>query len=115
MADLAFADDAGEILLAVQTTPPGLLRLRTEVTEEGGIEETILGSVPLCQDPNALELHQPDGAEGLALVACRGSASVAAVGLSTFRVVRTIAVGAGPSEIAIRPRARRRLRRQHRG
>lgn len=103
MADLAFADDEGEILLAVQTTPPGLLRVRTEVTEEGEVEETILGSVPLCQDPNALELYHPEAAEALALVACRGSAAVAVVGLSTFRVLRTVAVGAGPSEITIDP------------
>jgi len=101
MADLAFADDEGEILLAVQNTPPGLLRLRTEVTDEGLIEETVLGSVPLCQDPNALELVRSDAAEALALVACRGSAAVAVVGLSTFRVLRTVEVGAGPSEIAI--------------
>lgn len=100
MADVAFESADATSMLAVATTPPGLFRVQTSVQDGAIVEETI-ASVPLCQDPNALAIHRPDDAEALALVACRGDAAVAVVGLSSFRVLRQIAVGQGPSDVLV--------------
>jgi len=103
MADLAFEDETGAFLLAVATTPAALIRIRTEVDEAGVLTESIVGSLPLCANPNALALYRPPGGEPLALVACRAAAAVAVVGLSSFRVLRTVDVGEGPSEVIVDP------------
>lgn len=101
MAELAFEDDTGDTLLLVQTTPPGLLRVDTSLDERGRAVNDLLGIVPLCDDPNALALHRPDGGEPLALVACRADASLAVVGLGAFRLLRIVEVGAGPSDVVV--------------
>ncbi len=107
MADVAFEDDTSDTLIAVVTTPPSLTRVRSTVDEQGALVDEVIGSVPLCADPNALTIVPPVGPEAdretLALIACRGAAEVAVVGLSSFRLLRTVAVGDGPSEIAFDP------------
>ncbi|MBL4688108.1 MAG: hypothetical protein JKY37_26195 [Nannocystaceae bacterium] len=101
MADLAFEDDTGTKLIAVVTTPPALIRVLSTVDDAGALVDELIGSTPLCADPNALAMFRPTGGESLALVACRGAAAVAVVGLSSFRVIRSVAVGEGPSEILV--------------
>ncbi|MEM6996829.1 MAG: hypothetical protein AAF721_40375 [Myxococcota bacterium] len=101
MADVAFEDDTGESLLAVVTTPPALTRLQTSLDEDGVPLDRVTGSVPLCADPNAMALYAPADREPLALVACRGEAAVAVVGLQSFRLLRIVPVGEGPSEVVV--------------
>jgi hypothetical protein len=101
MADLAFEDPAtGEDLLVVQTSPAALVRMDMRM-EDGEPRGRVIDTVALCANPNVLAVHRPEDAPWLALVACYGDGELAVVDLATFRVIRTMFVGQGPSEIAI--------------
>lgn len=102
LGDLAFErPDDGDRMLLVQTTPAGLVRIDTSVDERGESKDDILGVAPLCGNPNLLAIHRPEGAEPLALVTCFEDGELAVVGLDTFRLIRSVQLGAGANEIAI--------------
>lgn len=103
MGDLAFEDPStGERLLLVQTTPGALARVDTSIDPEfEAPRNTLVGTVPLCSNPNVLAVHRPPNEEWLAMVSCLSDGVVAVVGLGTFTVVAKIPVGAGPNEMAI--------------
>ncbi len=102
MADLAFENPEAESpLLVVQTTPAALVRVDTTVDVDGDPGDQVLGTVSLCEQPNLLAIHRPADEEPLALVTCFGEGLLAVVGLSSFRVLRTIALGAGANEIEV--------------
>jgi hypothetical protein len=103
MGDLAFEDpDEGDALLVVQTTPGALSRIDTSIDPELERPRNVLqATVPLCSNPNLLAVYRPEGEEGLALVSCFSDGLLAVVGLSTFSVLQSVAVGAGANEIAI--------------
>jgi hypothetical protein len=102
MADLAFEDpEQRASLLVLQTAPPTLARVDTTLDENGAPHNDVIGTVSLCENPNHLVVHRPEGAEPLALVTCFDDGLVAVVGLGSFRLLTTIEVGAGPNEIAI--------------
>ncbi len=110
MGDLAFEDPrAGTSLLVVQTSPAALLRIDTSIGEDDDPRDVVRGAVPLCEQPNLLAVHRPEDAEALALVTCFGEGLLAVVGLSSFRVLQTIELGAGANEIAIDAARRRAL------
>ncbi len=104
MGDVAFEEPAtGEHMLIVQTTPAALLRLDMTLDDTGRPRGEVLGSVPLCANPNVLTIDRPADGPALALVACFSEGLVAAVDLATFRVVGLIEVGEGASEITLDP------------
>lgn len=102
LGDLAFEDPAvGDRLLVVQTTPPGLLRMDTSLGDDDSPVDAILGVVPLCDDPNVLAVHRPEGGEPLALVTCATAERLAVVGLGSFRELASVPVGTGAYEVVI--------------
>lgn len=102
MGDLAFEDpEAGTDLLVVQTSPGALLRVDTAIAADGDPADEVLGAVPLCEQPNLLAVHRPEGGEALALVTCFGEGRLAAVGLGGFRLLKTLDLGDGANEIVI--------------
>ncbi len=102
LGDLAFEDPAGGTsLLVVQTTPASLLRVDTTVADDGDPRDAVVGMLPLCEQPNLLALHRPSAGEPLALVSCFADGELAIVGLSSWRVLAQLALGAGANEIAI--------------
>jgi hypothetical protein len=104
MGDLAFEDpEAGTSLLVVQTSPSALLRVDTSLGDDGEPGDAVRATLSLCEQPNLLAVHRPLAGEPLALVTCYGEGALAIVGLSSFRLVATIAVGDGANEIAIDP------------
>jgi hypothetical protein len=104
MADLAFEDPTdGVDLLVVQTSPPALLRVDTTVEEDGESGDHVIGTLPLCEQPNMLAVHRPEGGEALALVTCFADGALAVVGLSSFRVIQIVELGAGANEVQIDP------------
>jgi hypothetical protein len=104
MGDLDFEDPkVGDRLLVVHTTPPGLARVDTSLDADGLPRDELMQSLPLCNNPNLLELFRPVGEEWLAFVSCYGADEVAVVSLATFTVIRTIEVGAGGNEMVVDP------------
>lgn len=101
MGDVVFEDPADSALLAVQTSPAGLLRIDTDVAEDGDPRDRLVGTVPLCEQPNLLAVHRPVGREALALVTCYGEGTLAVVGLGSFRLLAEIELGDGANEIAV--------------
>jgi len=103
MGDLQFEDPAvGDALLLVQTTPGALVRVDTSIDpEREAPRNTLMGSVPLCSNPNLLAVHRPEGEEWLAMVSCFSDGVVAVVGLGTFSVVARVEVGEGANEMAV--------------
>jgi len=102
MADLAFEDPTGGVdLLVVQTTPPALLRVDTTVEEDGDSGDHVIATLPLCEEPNMLAVHRQDGAEPLALVTCFADGALAVIGLSSFRLIQTVTLGAGANELQV--------------
>lgn len=103
MGDLAFEDPTlGDRLLLVQTTPGSLVRVDTSIDPElDAPRNALIGTAPLCNNPNVLAVHRPANEEWLALVSCLSDGVVAVVGLATFTVIANIQVGAGPNEMAI--------------
>ncbi len=101
MGDVAFEDPSDDRLLVVQTTPGGLLRVDTSVGEDGDPVDALVGTVPLCEQPNMLAVYRPDEGEALALVTCFGESRLAVVGLGGFRQIADIALGDGANEIAV--------------
>ncbi len=108
MGDLAFVDpEQDDALLVVQTTPGALALVDTSVDPETKRPRNVLrATVPLCSNPNMLEVYRPEGEEALALVSCFSDGLLAVVGLGTFSILQTVEVGAGANEIAIDVRRR---------
>ncbi len=102
VADLEFVDpQIGDTLLAVSTTPPSLTVVDTSVDEHGALINERLSSIPICNNPNLLEIHRPDDGTWLAFVACYAVAEVVAVSLAHFSIVATLHLGAGANEMLI--------------
>lgn len=101
LGDLAFEDPTGDRLLVVQTTPPGLIRMDTSLGDDDSPADAVLGVVPLCDDPNVLAVHRPEGGEALALVTCATARRLAVVGLGSFRELASVPVGTGAYEVVI--------------
>jgi hypothetical protein len=109
MGDLEFEDpQTGQRLLIVHTTPPGLARVDTSIGSNKTPVDSLMQSVPVCQNPNMLAVHRPDGEEHLAFVSCYGDDAVAVVALGSFSLFKTIGLGNGPNEMVI-DRERKRL------
>lgn len=107
--DLEFEDPAtGERLLMVFTTPPGLARVDTSLDTSRTPVDALMQTIPVCNDPNMLEVYRPEGAEKLAFVSCFSDDRVAVVGLNSFSVIKTLRLGKGPNEM-ITDLARKRL------
>lgn len=101
LGDLQFEDPStGHSLLVVQTSPPALVRMDMRM-EDGAPRETVTDIVTICANPNLLAVHRPEDGPSLGLVTCYGDGELAVVDLATFRVIRTIELGAGANEIAI--------------
>jgi DNA-binding beta-propeller fold protein YncE len=101
MGDVAFEDPSQARLLAVETSPAGLLRIDTSVGDDRDPVDRLVGTVPLCEQPNALAVYRPGEGEALALVSCFGEGSLAVIGLGSFRLVAEIELGDGANEIAV--------------
>jgi hypothetical protein len=102
MGDLAFEDPrVGDRLLVVQTTPPGLVRMDTSLGDDDRPVDRVLTVVPLCDGPNVLAVHRPEGGEALALVACGIAKRLAVVGLGSFREIASVPVGKGAYEVVV--------------
>lgn len=102
MGDLAFEDQqTATSLLVVQTSPSALLRVDTSLDDDDEPGDAVRATISLCEQPNLLAVHRPTEGESLALVTCYGEGALAIVGLSSFRLIATLAVGDGANEIAI--------------
>ncbi len=109
MGDLKFLDPAdGRDLLIVHTTPPGLTRVDTSLGSDGIPVDVTRQSVPVCENPNLLELHRPDDGPWLAFISCYSADEVAVIDLSTWTAIATLALGDGPNEMLV-DEMRRRL------
>jgi len=109
MGGLAFEDpEIGERLLAVHTTPPSLSLVDTSLASNGEPINDPIDSLPLCENPNLIAVHRPEGGERVAFVSCYSADQVAAVALGSLRVVATIEVDDGPNELVV-DEARRKL------
>lgn len=99
---LAFeSQDRTDRLLWVQTTPPTLFRIDTSLDAQGAPRDTVMASVPLCANPNHVEVVRRDGVASLALVSCFDADRVAAIALPTMDQIGAIETGMGPDEIAV--------------
>lgn len=108
MADLLIEEGVEEPrILAVQTTPPALLRIDASVEASGFLSLRVLDSIPLCEDPNLLALYRAEqgsqASRRLALVTCPAANELAVIDLSSFRVLRFVGLGAGANEVLIDP------------
>ncbi len=101
MADLVFEDELGERLLLVQSTPPALVRVDTSLDDDDRPVDAPISSLPLCDNPNVMDLYRPEGGEPLALVACSGEGRLAVVGLGSFRSLASVPVGVGAHEVVV--------------
>jgi hypothetical protein len=102
LGDLAFEDpDDGDRLVLVQTTPAGLVRVDTSVDPQGDSLDEVLAVAPVCANPNLLAIDRQEGFESIAIVSCFSDGEIAVVGLDTFRLLRTVQLGAGANEMAI--------------
>ncbi|MBC8071875.1 MAG: hypothetical protein IAG13_26345 [Deltaproteobacteria bacterium] len=108
LGDIAFADDRGDELLVVQTSPGALLKLDTSVGPDGQVVDS--PSAPpleVCDQPTRMKLYREAG-QRYALIACYVAAEIFVVDLDAFRLLTTIQLGTGPFEIEV-DRARRLL------
>ena len=104
MGDIEFADpDTGERLLVVHTTPPALALVDTSLRDDNNTNNELVTSVPVCSNPNMLEVYRPPALPAMAFVSCYGGAEVVAVDLPTFTVIAHIDVGEGANEMAVDP------------
>lgn len=103
-ADLAFEDP--DHLLLVHTTPPAISRIDTSIDDDGEPRNLISRTVPLCANPNHLELHQPDDAAHFAFVSCFSDDAVVALRLPELTPFRTLSLGQGANEMLIDPERR---------
>lgn len=103
LGDLAFADDAGDELLVVQTNPGALLKLDTSIGSDGEPADTP-SSPPLevCDEPSRMKLYRADG-QRFALISCFRAAKIYVVDLDAFRVVGAIVTGTGPYDVEVDP------------
>ena len=109
MGGVTYEDPAvGERLLAVHTTPPSLSLVDTSLSPEGEPINDPIDTVPLCENPNLLAVHRPEGGERVAFVSCFSADQVAAVALGSFHVVAIVDVDDGPNELVV-DEARRKL------
>ncbi len=100
MGDLEFEDpETGESLLIVHTTPAGISRVDTSLDDAGRPRSELRATVPVCRNPNMLDVVRIPGREALAFVSCYGDDEVAVVGLGSFKLVANIPVGDGPNEL----------------
>ena len=100
-ADIEFEDPStGESLLFVHTTPPGLARVDTTL-EDGDPKNELVQSVPVCANPNLIEVHRPEEGSWLAFVSCYADDQIVAVDLGSFTVVASIDLGDGSNEMLI--------------
>ena len=61
-----------------------------------------LGTVPLCENPNLLEIYHPEkDGPSLAFVSCYSEDRVAAVDLTSLALARSIDMDDGPNEMII--------------
>lgn len=102
MGDLQFEDPStGQSLLVVQTTPNGLARVDVSVAAEGNLEYRVRNVVPVCDNPNLLDVHRPQGEPWLALVTCFSARAMTVVELDAFTVIATLELGAGANEVVV--------------
>ncbi|MGB1700913.1 MAG: YncE family protein, partial [Nannocystaceae bacterium] len=101
---LKFEDPlVGDRLLVVQTTPPALLRIDTSLDDLDEPNNSLLGGVPVCANPNHVEVWTPESGERLALVSCFDADRVAIISLDSWSQVAAVTTGEGPDEIALDP------------
>lgn len=109
MGDLRFVDpEIGDELLVVNTTPPALSLVDTSLDDRDEPVDQLLRSIPLCGNPNLLELYRPTDEPWLAFVSCPGQDRVQVVDVEAFQVIRSIPVGEGGNELLV-DEVRRRL------
>ena len=102
MGDLRFVDpDVGDELLVVNTTPPALSLVDTSLDDRDEPVDALLRSIPLCGNPNLLELYRPPDEPWLAFVTCPGQDRVQVIDVEAFEVIRSIPLGRGANEIAV--------------
>ncbi len=101
LGDIAFADDAGDELLVLQTGPGALLKLDTHVGPDGEpIDSPSVPPLELCDEPSRMKLFEDNG-QRFALVSCFRAALIYVVDLQGFRVIDTIVAGTGPYELEV--------------
>lgn len=97
--DLAFMDP--EHLLMVHTTPPALSLVDTSLDENAEPVNMLQTSIPLCANPNMLELWQPNQGPQLAFVSCYSGRRVSVISLDDFTNFRTLHLGDGTNEMLL--------------
>ncbi len=101
LGDLAFADDAGDELLVVQTTPGALLKLDTSIGSDGEPVDTPSSPpLELCDEPTRMRLYRAEG-QRFALISCFRAAKIYVVDLDAFRVIGAIVTGTGPYDLEV--------------
>ncbi len=104
--DLAYEPGSdGERLLMVHTTPPGISRIDTSLDETMRPRDAVMATLPLCRNPNMLELATPDAGAPLAFVSCFGDDEVAVIDLDRFEQVGRVPVAEGANELLWLPDA----------
>lgn len=101
LGDLVFADDTGELLYVVQTSPGALLRVDTSVDERGVPRNLPMGApLELCELPSRLQIWRE---ESLAFVTCFDASTLMIVDLEGFRLADILSLGTGPNDMALDP------------
>lgn len=101
LADLKFADPSGDRLLVVQTSPPSLVIMDTSIdASTGGPVDTTLHVIPVCTNPNILEIFYSTTGQNLAFVSCFSEDRLAVVDLNDLNAV-FIDVDDGPNELVV--------------
>ncbi len=91
---------AGQRLLVVSTTPPGLSEVDTSLDATGRPVDRLRRTVPVCRNPNHLVVAGGAVAAPVAAVSCYGDDRVDLVDADTFAPLATVDVPGGPNHMA---------------
>lgn len=101
LGDIAFADDRGDRLYMLRTSPGALLQVDTSLDERGVPRNVPVGApLELCDAPSRMQVYRE---EALAFVTCFQADLVFAIDLQGFRVVDAIRTGSGAHDMVVDP------------
>ena len=103
LGDIAFADERGDTLLVLQTSPGALLFLDTSLGDDAEpLDQPSSPPIEICAEPTRMRTYVDDG-QRFAFVTCFRAALLYVVDIDARRVVDTVVTGTGPHDLSVDP------------
>lgn len=103
LGDIAFADDRGDTLIVLQTSPGALLFLDTSLGDDTEpLDQPSSPPIEVCAEPTRMQTYVDDG-QRFAFVSCFRAALLYVVDIDARRVVDTVVTGTGPHDLTVDP------------